>query len=91
MLSVQGDLGEALFKEWTEEQRHDEIGRLVTGFRAGLPIGIVCNMAEKIAGGEAQARRHLLSFLSLEERKKAVAGESGGVKDLVSRFLGVTA
>jgi len=89
MLSVQGDLGEALFKGWSNEQRRDEIGRLVAGFRAGLPIGIVCNMAEKIAGGEASARRHLLSFMSLEERRDAAAKECGGTKDLVSRFLGV--
>ena len=89
MLSVQGDLGEELFKGWTEEQRRDEIGHLVTGFRAGLPIGIVCNMAEKIAGGEAEARRFLLSFMTLEERQRAVVKESGGVKELVSRFLGV--
>lgn len=89
MLSVQGDLGEELFKGWTEEVRRDEIGHLVTGFRAGLPIGIVCNMAEKIAGGEAEARRFLLSFMTLEERQGAVAKESGGVKELVSRFLGV--
>jgi hypothetical protein len=89
MLSVQGDLGEALFKEWTDEQRRDEIGRLVAGFRAGLPIGIVCNMAEKIAGGEASARRYLLSFMSWEERQAAVAKEGGAVKELVSRFLGV--
>ena len=88
MLSVQGDLGEAVFKEWTDEQRRDEIGRLVTGFRAGLPIGIVCNMAEKIAGG-AEARRFLLSFMTLEERQGAAATVSGGVKELVSRFLGV--
>lgn len=89
MLSVQGDLGEALFKGWTDEQRRDEIGRLVAGFRAGLPIGIVCNMAEKIAGGEAPARRYLLSFMSLEERRSAAATASGGVKELVGRFLGV--
>ena len=89
MLSVQGDLGEELFRGWTEEQRRDEIGRLVAGFRAGLPIGIVCNMAEKIAGGEGPARRYLLSFMTLEERQGAVAKESGGVKELVGRFLGV--
>lgn len=89
MLSVQGDLGEELFKGWTDEQKRDEIGRLVAGFRAGLPIGIVCNMAEKIAGGETAARRYLLSFMSLEERRDAAATESGGVKELVSRFLGV--
>jgi len=89
MLSVQVYLGEELFKGWTDEQKRDEIGRLVTGFRAGLPIGIVCNMAEKIAGGETPARRYLLSFMSLEERRDAVATESGGVKELVSRFLGV--
>lgn len=90
MLSVQGDLGEELFKGWSEEQRRDEIGRLVTGFRAGLPIGIVCNMAEKIAGGEEPARNYLLTFMPLEERQSAVANESDGVKDLVSRFLGMT-
>lgn len=89
MLSVQGDLGEALFREWTEEQQRDEIGRLVAGFRAGLPIGIVCNMAGKIAGSEEQARRYLLSFMTLEERLGAVAAVDGGVKDLVRRFLGV--
>lgn len=90
MLSVlQGDLGEAIFKEWTDEQRREEIGRLVAGFRAGLPIGIVCNMAGKIAGGEVQARRYLLSFMSLEERRSAAATENGAVKELVSRVLGV--
>ena len=89
MLSVQGDLGEALFKGWSDEQKREEIGRLVTGFRAGLPIGIVCNMAEKIAGGEAPARRYLVNFMTLEERQSAAARESGGVKELVSRFLGV--
>lgn len=89
MLGGQGDLGEELFKGWTEEQRRDEIGRLVAGFRAGIPIGIVCNMAEKIAGGETQARRYLLSFMSFDERQGAVAKESGGVKELVSRILGV--
>lgn len=89
MLSVQGDLGEALFKGWSDEQRREEIGRLVTGFRAGLPIGIVCNMAGKIAGGEAPARRYLLSFMSLEERQAAVAKEGGAVQELVRRFLGV--
>lgn len=90
MLSVQGDLGEEFFKGWTEEQKREEIGRLVVGFRAGLPVGILCNMAEKIAGGETQARRYLLSFMSLEERQSAVAKESGGIKELVSRFLGVS-
>ena len=90
MLSVQGDLGEELFKGWTEEQQREEIGRLVVGFRAGLPIGIVCNMAEKIAGGENAARRYLLSFMSLEERQSAVAKENGGVKEMVSRLLGVS-
>lgn len=89
MLNVQGDLGEAFFKGWTEEQRCKEIGKLVAGYRAGLPIGIVCNMAEKIAGGEGEARRFLLSFMSLEERQDAAARECGGVKELVSRLLGV--
>lgn len=89
MLSLQGDLGEELFKSWSEEERRAEIGKLVTGFRAGLPLGIVCNMAEKIAGGEEEASQHLLSFMSEAERQSAVAKESGAVKDLVGRFLGI--
>lgn len=87
--STQSDLGEELFKEWSEEQRRDEIGRLVTGFRAGLPIAIVCHMAEKIAGGETEARHYLLSFMSMAERQSAIAQEDGAVKDLVNRFLGL--
>lgn len=89
MLQVQGDLGEAVFKEWTEEEKRDEIGKLVVGFRAGLPIGIVCNMAAKIAGSEASARRYLLTFMTFDERKAAVANESDSMKGLISRFLGI--
>lgn len=87
MFPMQGDLGEALFRSWSDEQKRDEIGRLVEGFRAGVPIGIVCNMAEKIAGGEQQAREYLRSFMSPEERQGVIDRESGAMQALISRYL----
>lgn len=87
MFPMQGDLGEALFRSWSDEQKRDEIGRLVEGFRAGVPIGIVCNMAEKIAGGEQQAREYLRSFMPPEERQGAIDRESGAMQALISRYL----
>ena len=81
------DLGAALFKDWSEEQQREEIGKLVTGYRNGVPVGILCRMAETIAGSQAKAREHLAHFLSPEERQKAVEKESGGMRQLAEAFL----
>ena len=81
------DLGAAMFKSWSEEQQREEIGKLVTGYRNGVPVGILCRMAETIAGSQVKAREHLAHFLSPEERQKAVEGESGGMRLLVEGFL----
>ncbi len=81
------DLGAAEFKTWTEKQRHDEIGKLVEGYRNGVPVGILCKMAETIAGDLKSARKHLHAFMPLAERKEAVAKTSGGMEPLVRSFL----
>lgn len=81
------DLGASLFKTWTEAQQREEIGKLVTGFRNGVPIGILCKMSETIAGSRDKARRHLAHFMPLEERRQAVARQSGGMRVLVEEFL----
>ena len=82
------DLGAALFKTWSDEERRTEIAKLVEGYRAGLPVGILCKMTETIAGGEAQARSYLTELLTPEERQAAIARETGGMLLLVRAFLG---
>lgn len=81
------DLGAELFKTWTDEQRQDEVLKLVQGFRSGLPVGIMCKMVETIVGSQAAARSHLLELLTVEERQAAVAGEVGGLKLLLESYL----
>ena len=54
------DLGAAMFRTWSEEQQRAEIGKLVAGYRNGVPVGILCKMAETIAGSREKAREHLL-------------------------------
>lgn len=88
MFEVQGDLGASLYKTWSEEQRRIEIEKLVAGIRSGLPLGIACNMVEKIAGGEKPARKHLKKLIPAAERKALLEKESGAMKVFVSRFLG---
>ncbi len=81
------DLGASLFKTWTDEQRREEIGRLVHGYRSGLPVGILCKMAETVAGSQDVARELLMELLSLEERQAAVEKEIGGMRLLASEYL----
>jgi hypothetical protein len=81
------DLGASLFKTWTEEQRREEIAKLVDGYRSGVPIGILCKMTETIAGNQKKAKKYLTEFMSLEERKSAVASQTDGMHTLVRKFL----
>lgn len=81
------DLGAAMFKTWSEEQQRSEIGKLVTGYRRGVPLGILCKMAETIAGSQEKAREHLAHFMPLAERQQAVAKETGGMKIIAEAFL----
>lgn len=85
--NAHNDLGAAEFRTWSEAQQREEIGKLVKGYRNGVPIGILCKMAETIAGSRDKAKEHLAHFMPLKERKRAVAKETGGMRQLVEEFL----
>ena len=87
MFNQNSDLGASLFKTWTDEQRREEIGKLVAGYHNGVPVGILCKMAETIAGTPEQAREHLAAFMSLEERQTALEKESAAIQAAVRPFL----
>jgi hypothetical protein len=87
MFDANGDLGAALFKTWTDKQRSDEIGKLVEGFRNGISVGVLCKMAETIAGDRKKAKKILKQLLTPQERQSAVAGAEGGMIPLVKSFL----
>jgi hypothetical protein len=76
-----------MFKTWSEEQQREEIGKLVSGYRNGVPVGILCRMAETIAGSPEKAREHLAHFMPLEERQRAIAGETGGMRIVLESLL----
>lgn len=81
------DLGESLYKTWSNTQRRDEIAKLVEGYRTGLPVGILCSMAEAIAGSRKRAKKYLHELLTPEERHAAVCRETGGMLEMVREFL----
>lgn len=87
MFGPHQDLGASMFKSWSEEQQREEIGKLVDGYRNGVPVGILCRMAETIAGSPEKAREHLAHFMTLEERQLAIAGERGGMRIAVESVL----
>jgi hypothetical protein len=77
MLKDISNIGEEVYKTWSDEQRRMEIGHLVQGYRNGLPVQILCQLATSIAGSSQLACGHLSAFLPLEERKAMVDKESG--------------
>ena len=85
--NTNNDLGAALFKTWTEKERSNEIEKLVQGFRNGVPIGILCKMAETIAGNKKSAKKYLKQFMTADERKAVVESESGAMSLVVKSFL----
>lgn len=87
MFNTNEDFGAAVFKTWSEEQKREEIGRLVAGYRSGLPMGIFCKMAETIAGSRKAARGYLAELMPVEERRTAVAKESGGIAKVARDLL----
>ena len=87
MFNYNGDLGASEFANWSDEQRRDEIGKLVEGFRNGLPVGILCKMAETIAGSQESSREFPCSLMPLAERQAAVEKETGGMRVLVESLL----
>jgi hypothetical protein len=87
MFGPHQDLGAAMFNTWSEEQQREEIGKLVTGYRNGVPVGVLCKMAETIAGSQEKAKEHLCHFMTIEERQRAVERESGGMRIVVEAVL----
>jgi hypothetical protein len=87
MLGNSNDLGASLFKTWTEKQRSDEIEKLVQGFRNGVPIGILCKMAETVAGDKKKAKKYLTLFMTAAERKAAVEAATDAMLPIVKSFL----
>lgn len=86
MFPQNNDLGASLYKTWSDKEKRDEIARLVEGYRKGLPVGILCKMAETIAGSRKRARNHLHALMTPTERQTAIEKESGGVQ-IVAREL----
>jgi hypothetical protein len=87
MLDTNNDLGASLYKTWTEQQRCDEIEKLVIGYRNGVPIGILCKMSETVAGNRKKARKYLQQFMSAAERKAAVETATGAMEPIAKAFL----
>ena len=80
-------LGADIYQSWSEEQRRAEIARLVTGFRAGLPLPIMLQMSSAIAGTPDSAREHLLAIITAEERHLIVSRLQGEEQSLAASFL----
>jgi hypothetical protein len=87
MFDTNSDLGAALFKTWKDKQRFDEIDKLVQGYRAGVPVGILCKMSETIAGDKKRAKKILKQLLTADERTAAIQSAEGGMLPIVKSFL----
>ena len=84
MLDKLTNIGDETYQSWSDEQRRQEIGNLVQGFKNGLPVQILCQLATSIAGSPEAASGHLSAFLTLKERKAIVKKESGSNEELRS-------
>jgi hypothetical protein len=87
MLAQNYDLGASLYKTWSDKEKREEIARLVEGYRKGLPVGILCKMAETIAGSRNRARNHLQALMTPAERQAAIDRETGGIQIAVKELL----
>jgi hypothetical protein len=87
MFPQNNDLGASLYKTWSDKEKRDEIARLVEGYRKGLQVGILCKMAETIAGSRKRARNHLHALMTPAERQAAIEKESGGIQVVVRALL----
>ena len=82
MLDKLSNIGDEVYQTWSDDQRRQEIGNLVKGFKNGLPVQILCQMATAIAGSSVLASEHLATFLTLKERKAIIKRESGTNQEL---------
>jgi hypothetical protein len=81
------DVGAAVYKTWSNTQRRDEIVKLVQGYRSGLPVSILCKMAETIAGSRKRARKYLHEMMTPAERQDAISRENGAMMEFVKDYL----
>ena len=81
------NIGADIYKAWSEDQRRSEISKLVEGYRAGLPIEILFQMASAIAGSPDIARDHLAALIPSEERHKMVTRLKGTDQAVAASFL----
>jgi len=82
MLEELTNIGDETYQSWDDEQRRKEIGNLVQGFKNGLPVQILCQLATSIAGSSVLAKEHISAFLTLQERKAIIKKESTSSKEL---------
>lgn len=80
-------IGIDLYKSWSEEQRRAEIAKLVEGYRAGMAIKILFQMATAISGSPESARDTLAAIIPAEERHRMVTGLKGAEQSLAASFL----
>jgi len=81
------NIGADIYKNWSEEQRRAEIGKLVEGYRSGLSIMILFQMASAIAGNPDSAREHLTALIPAEDRHKMVTCLKGTDQAVAASFL----
>ncbi|MRR07823.1 MAG: hypothetical protein EG828_12990, partial [Deltaproteobacteria bacterium] len=81
------DVGAELYKTWNNEQRRDEIAKLIQGYRSGLPASILCKITESIAGDRKRARKYLHEMMTADERQIAVDSETGEMMAFVRGYL----
>ena len=83
------DMGADIYRTWNEQQRREEIGKLVKGYQGGLSVAILCVMADSIAGSPAKAKKHLKALMTLKERKAAVANvaDMSDIHSIAKSFL----
>jgi hypothetical protein len=82
MIDKLANIGDETYQSWDDAQRRKEIGNLVQGFKNGLPVQVLCQLATSIAGSSELAKEHISAFLTLEERKAIIKKESTGSKEL---------
>jgi len=80
-------LGADIYKTWSNDQRKDEIAKLVAGYRSGLTLQIVFQMASAIAGSPESAREILATLITAEERHLIVGRLKGEEQTLAASFL----
>lgn len=80
-------IGADIYKSWTEEQRKNEIEKLLQGYRSGLSMQILLQMSVAIAGDPDTAREYLIQLIPASERHLMVGKLKGEEQSLAVSFL----